>query len=63
VREHIIGHVNCKTGATKWIATQLVKPCVVSNKNDATDAEAVCEAQYEFTRVFWALTKDRASYG
>jgi transposase len=28
----------------KLIATQFVKPYVKSNKNDASDAEAICEA-------------------
>jgi len=28
----------------KLIAPQFVKPYVKSNKNDATDAEAICEA-------------------
>jgi Transposase and inactivated derivatives len=30
--------------SVKLIAPQFVKPYVKSNKNDATDAEAICEA-------------------
>jgi transposase len=36
----------------KLIAPQFVKPCVKSNKNDATDAEAVCEAMSRPTMRF-----------
>ena len=43
---HTTGHANCRRRefTIKLIAPQFVKPYVKSNKNDANDAEAICEA-------------------
>ena len=39
----------------KLMAPQFVKPFVKSNKNDATDAEAICEAVQRPNRRFVAI--------
>src|SRR3954451_24585187 len=41
----------------RLIPPQYVKPCVKTNKNDATDAEAICEALTRPTMRFTALKR------
>jgi transposase len=44
----------------KLIAPQFVKPYVKSNKNDANDAEAICEAMSRPAKT--GLTKENLNY-
>jgi Transposase and inactivated derivatives len=47
-----------KQGHTvKLMAPQFVKPYVKGNKNDANDAEAICEAVARRTCVLWRLKR------
>jgi transposase len=51
---HIIGHdyFNPKDITSSSSPPQFVKPYVKSNKNDANDAEAICEAMSRPTMRF-----------
>jgi transposase len=52
---HWARQLQAKGFTVKLIAPQLVKPCVTSNKNDANDAEAVCEAMSRPSMRFVAV--------
>ena len=45
--------LQAKGFTVKLIAPQFVKPYVKSNKNDANDAEAICEAMSRHTCALW----------
>lgn len=52
---HWARHLQSKGFHVKLIAPQFVKPYVKSNKNDANDAEAICEAMSRSTMRFVAV--------